>query len=355
MDAPDQPPPSTIPVRPGEQLDWDRLDRFLTAKVPDLGQLTAIEQFSIGRANLTYLLHYSNQRVVVRRPPFGALPLGGHDMRREYKALAGLATVTEIVARPLVYEEDPAVIGAPFFAMEYREGVVIDEALPASLRHLPDAGHRVGMAVVDALAEIHTLDPAQAGLEDLGRPAGYLERQVVGWLRRWESVSEVGGEIPDVAQVGEALRSGLPPLQRVSILHNDYKLDNCQFAPAEPDRVITIFDWDMATLGDPLADVGTLLNYWPDDHGEFAGPTGLRSMALPSHDEALEHYAARTGLDVGGIRWYCAFACWKTAVAIRQLVARRQRGESADDRIETHAASVAVFAARGRRILEERR
>jgi aminoglycoside phosphotransferase (APT) family kinase protein len=237
---------------------------------------------------------------------------------------------------------------------------VIWGVLPESIKSLPNAATRVGQAVVQAQAELHLLDPSACGLGDLGRPDGFVRRQVDGWRQRWELVAPAsptdGAEL--MAAVAAQLAGSRPEPQRVSILHNDYKIDNCQFRPGEPDRVNAIFDWDMATIGDPLIDFGTLLNYWPDpsdtpDDRPLV-PEGLDSMGLPSRQEVVDQYAATTGLDLGGIRWYEAFACFKTAVVLQQLFARWERGETSDARMSERGAWVGPMAKRASRLLTEK-
>ena len=204
------------------------------------------------------------------------------------------------------------------------------------------------------MADLHLVDPAECELEDLGKPAGFLSRQVSGWTRRWELAAPEDGDAL-MAQIGERLAKTMPETQTHGIVHNDLKIDNCQFDPDDPDRVHSVFDWDMATLGDPLADLGTLLNYWPDpsdvpgDRGFF--PDGLDALGLPSQAEILAVYADVTGLDLTAIRWYQAFACWKTAIVLQQLHDRYLRGETSDERMATRGDRVAELAARARRLL----
>jgi aminoglycoside phosphotransferase (APT) family kinase protein len=346
--------PEVAPVRPGEELDWDRLGAYLREHLPELEGELRVEQFPHGSANLTYRVWIGPTPLVVRRPPFGQIAPGAHDMRREYKALAGLWPHFDRAPRPYLFCDDHSVIGSDFLVVEYRRGVGVWGRVPASMAHHPDAGRRMGFAVVDALAELHLLDPVAIGLGDLGKPAGFVGRQVAGWSKRWELVD--AGRIPAMKSVTQRLREAMPPEHpQVSVLHNDVKPDNCQFDPADPDRVTSMFDWDMTTLGDPLIDLGTLLNYWPDpadtETDKARVMDGLASMGLPARAEVVEHYRDRTGFDVERVGWYEAFATWKTIVVLEQLYQRYVRGESSDPRMADLGAPGADMAARVERML----
>jgi aminoglycoside phosphotransferase (APT) family kinase protein len=349
--------PEVAPVRPDEALDWNRLEAYLRAHLPDLGDGFEVLQFPNGSANLTYLVRAGGRDMVVRRPPFGRIAPGAHDMRREFRALDGLWRHFDRAPRPYLFCADHDVIGSDFLVVEYRHGVVVWDHIPAAMAHHPDAGRRLGRAVVDALADLHGLAPAAVGLADLGRPVGFVERQVSGWRKRWELVDT--GRVALMNDVGERLAATMPPDSaeiRASVLHNDFKLDNCQFDPADPDRVASIFDWDMATVGDPLVDLGTLLNYWPDpddrDDDRPLHQPGLEDMGLPPRAEVVERYAARSGVDVTAVAWYEAFATWKTCVVLEQLYQRWVRGESTDPRMAERGQPVARLAARAARLLD---
>jgi aminoglycoside phosphotransferase (APT) family kinase protein len=345
-------------IRPGEDLDWDALVPYLRNHIPGLEGDFAVKQFPNGSANLTYLLQFGATRLVLRRPPFGKIAPGAHDMRREYRVLSKLWEHFPPAPRAYHLGTDPDVIGSDFIVMEYRSGEVAWGRVPASMAHLPQAGRRMGFAVVDALADLHSLDPATSGLGDLGRPEGFVKRQVEGWTHRWTLVAaEAESPIADqlMTATSEALAAGLPDATRVSVLHNDYKLDNCQFRPGEPDQVNSVFDWDMATVGDPLIDLGTLLNYWPDPSDtpddQPLTPLGLDSFGLPARAEVVERYGDRTGINVDLVAWYEAFACFKTAVVLQQLYARWKRGETNDSRMAERGAWVLPMARRSERIL----
>lgn len=326
-------------VRPGEDLDWEAIEVHLRQHLPpelDLDGGFEVLQFPNGSANLTYLIRFGSTELVLRRPPFGTLAPGAHDMKREFRVLSVLWQIFDKAPRAYLFCDDPEIAGADFFVMDRVVGEVIRGVVPPSMRHHDRIGQRVGLALVDAMAEFHLLDPADVGLDDLGRPDGFVERQVAGWKKRWDLVAD-----PDhheaMTDIHRRLEQSLPAPQRISFVHNDLKLDNCMFDPADPDHVISLFDWDMTTLGDPLIDLGTLLNYWPDpdDPPESTrfSHDGLGAMGLPSRQELADHYGARTGLDVSQIGWYDAFAQWKTATVVQQLHHRWVVGDSTDERM----------------------
>lgn len=325
------------PVRPDEVLPWDRLEAWLKSAIPGLAGPMEPLQFPGGSANLTYLMRFPEapphlRDLVVRRPPLGPVAPGAHDMGREYKALRGLAPVFDRAPRAHAFCEDVDVVGAPFLVMERRTGVVIRKSIPEPMRHWPRVERRASFALVDAMADFHALDPETIGLSSLGKPEGFVERQVHGWKKRWDRAKD--RDIALCEEVYDRLARTLPAPQAVSLVHNDLKLDNCQFDPADPDRVKSIFDWDMTTVGDPLIDLGTLLGYWADP-GESAAATSSRipnDGSFPTRREIAAHYAGRSPLDLSGIDWYEAFALWKTAVVIQQIYIRFKLGQTQDQR-----------------------
>lgn len=331
------------PVRAGEELDWSALERYLQDRIEGLEGAMEVLQFPNGSANLTYLVAFGARQLVVRRPPFGTLAPGAHDMAREFRTLSRLWRGYSPAPRAFLLSDDHAVIGSDFVVIEYRSGEVIWDVMPTSMASFSDAGRRVGFAVIDALADLHLVDPAVVDLADLGRSDGFVERQVTGWSRRWE-LAALPDSDPQMADVGARLAASIPASRYVSILHNDFKLDNCQFEPGDPNRVKSVFDWDMATLGDPLVDLGITLNYWPDPVGSERSTginPGMERLGLPSRAEVIARYADRTGFDVTDASWYAAFAAWKTAVILQQLYARWVRGESTDPRMAERGPMVA--------------
>jgi aminoglycoside phosphotransferase (APT) family kinase protein len=357
--APGDAPPEVAPVRPGERLDWSALEAWMRPRLADAlpaadGPLTVL-QFPNGSANLTYLLRLGEHELVLRRPPMGQIAPGAHDMKREYKVLSHLWRRFDRAPRAYLFCDDPTVLGADFFVMERRRGEVVRESLPETMRVHPDVGRRIAFALVDAMADLHALDPSACGLADLGRPEGFVERQVSGWAKRWE-LSKFDDSPPAMDEIHQRLVGRLPAMSRVSIVHNDLKLDNCQFDPADPDRVVSIFDWDMTTLGDPLIDLGTLLNYWPDPADSEATARGTRPglalMGLPPRAEIAARYAARSGADVAAVPWWEAFALWKTVVVVQQLHRRWVRGESTDPRMARIADRIPSMIAAARAVLD---
>ncbi len=354
----DTAPPEVASVRTGEDLDWKRIEDHLRTNLPAELAIEGefeVMQFPNGAANLTYLIRFGQRELVLRRPPFGTIAPGAHDMKREFKVLSRLWRAFDRAPRAYLFCDDPEVAGADFFVMERKQGEVIRGVIPENMRANTDVGHRVGIALVEAMADFHRVDPEACGLGDLGKPDGFVERQVKGWKKRWDLVTEPAHD-EAMSGVHARLEASTPAPQRVSFVHNDLKLDNCMFDPEDPDRVIAIFDWDMTTLGDPLIDLGTLLNYWPEaDEGPGGriGHAGMERMGLPKRAEVTEIYGERAGLDVGHSKWYEAFALWKTAVVAQQLYYRWAQGDSKDERMQAMGAGVGLLAASAGLLLDE--
>ncbi|MES1241576.1 MAG: phosphotransferase family protein [Acidobacteriota bacterium] len=339
----------TRPVRPGEELDAARLEPWIRERLPDLsaGPLE-IEQFPGGHSNLTYLLRLGDGELVLRRPPFGSKVKTAHDMGRELKVLSHLQGYYSKAPRTLAGCDDPEVIGAPFYLMERVRGVILrDQRAPAGLDLPPERMRALGEAVVDGLAELHAVDYRAAGLADFGRPDGYLERQVAGWRQRWEGSRT--DEVPDVERAASWLASHMPPgrpLAEAALVHNDYKYDNVVFAP-DLSRIVAVLDWEMATLGDPILDLGTSLGYWidPDDDPALrilpAGPTTLPGNLRRA--EVVERYARATGRDVSDIVFHYVFGLFKIAVIAQQIYYRFQQGLTQDPRFAAMLPAVRLL------------
>src|SRR5262245_53111864 len=267
----DRPPPDpdVIAVRAGEELDAAAVGAYLEGKVPGAAGAPEVWQFPGGHANLTYLLHYPRADFVLRRPPPGDIPASAHDMGREFRVLSTLYRAYPPAPRAFVYCEDRSVIGSPFFVMERRHGVVVRREVPAEFGggKDPAQNRKLSEVIIDALVDFHLVDPAAAGLETLGKPEGYLARQVRGWTERWERAKTK--EVPAADEVIRWLEGEMPPSPVVTLVHNDWRLDNMAVAADDPGRCVAVYDWDMCTRGDPLTDIGTLLSSWFEEGEEY--------------------------------------------------------------------------------------
>lgn len=333
-----------LPPPEEERLETARLLPYLAAHLAVSGT-PEVFRFAGGHANLTYLLRYGAAEFILRRPPLGKVPPGAHDMAREHRVLSRLGAAFPLAPRSLLLCEDAAIIGAPFMVAERRRGLNIAHDLPEPFRAQPALARRMGEMLIDVLADLHAVDVASVGLEGLGRPEGFVRRQFDGWAKRWEAALD--RPYPQTERLLPWLEAHLPAPQRAALLHNDYKLDNLLLDPADPARPVALLDWDMCTLGDPLLDLGYLLNYW----GEAGDPPGWRAAAsmptwragFPTRAEAVARYAARTGLDCAGIGWYQVFTAFKLAVIIQQIYIRFLRGQTSDPRFAVFGERVAAL------------
>ena len=346
-------------VEPEEEFDHERLRAWLGERMGRDLPAMEVFQFRGGHSNLTYLLRFTGEEWVMRRPPFGPVPASAHDMTREYRVLSRLWKVYPPAPRAILLCEDNAVIGAPFYVMERRTGVVIRkrEPLPQVLGDRPETFRRISHAFIDALADLHRVDYVAAGLGDLGRPAGFLERQIRGWMDRWNRAK--AREVPLMGRVGAWLLENMPPAQAPAIIHNDFFLHNVMLDVRDPGKVVAVLDWEMATLGDPLVDLGTALGYWlePTDPKELISrsdePGHTLRAGFASRAELISRYSARTGRDVTQIAYYHAFAFWKTATVVEQLYSRFARGLTHDRRLARMEGESALLAAAAAGVAEK--
>lgn len=324
----------TIEVRPGEALDVESLAAYLDGRVEATGPLH-VRQFGGGAANLTYELSFGEHSYVLRRPPHGPVAPHSHDMVREYRVLRAISDVYPYAPRPLLLCEDEKILGAPFFVMERRYGVVVYREMPPSLSDEPRSPRLMATAMVEALARLHDLDHEALGLGDFGRPHGFVERQVEGWWGRWERSKNASLATMDALH--DWLRTNLPGEAKPSIIHNDFKLDNCMFAPDDPAELVAVFDWDMATIGDPLVDLGTLLAYWrqPDDDPAVQRFSPMPpSAGFPSRAELVAIYSQARAMDIPDLRFYQVLGLYRLAVILAQIHMRWRHGQTADERFE---------------------
>ena len=321
-------------ARAGEELDPARLEPFLRSHFPGLAGPLTIEQFPSGHSNLTYLLRLGEREMVLRRPPFGSKVKTAHDMSREYRVLSKLHPAFPAAPKVLLYCEDESVLGSPFYLMEPIGGIILRKNLPPGLEFSPETACKLSEAYIDNLARLHSLDYEAIGLGDLGKPQGYLERQVRGWIERYHGSRT--HDLPEVAQISAWLNEHMPPASGVALIHNDYKYDNVVLDPADLTRIVGVLDWEMCTLGDPLSDLGTALAYWVEaqDPEELQGITWGPTLCPGSltRVQLVQRYAEKTGRDVSHMVFYLVFARFKVAVIVQQIYYRYHQGLTKDGR-----------------------
>ncbi len=337
----------------------DRLAGWLTAHgVPAAERLPSVHVIAGGRSNLTYRLDFpapsDPARLVLRRPPLGHVLPTAHDMTREYRLISALHGTSIPVAGPVAFCSDTEVIGAPFYVMEYVDGLVIRTKEEAA-KITPDQARLVSERLAEMLAAIHQLDPAAAGLGDFGRPDGYLRRQLTRWQRQWDL--SVTGEVPGYDELVARLEAGLPEGGEGTLVHGDFRIDNVLLAADADPRIAAVVNWEMATLGDPLADLALTLVYWTDaEDTEWAamevGATATSAPGFLTRAEFAASYAARTGRDLSGIGYYMAFGCFKLAVVLEGINARFLQHQTVGEGFEREGRAVPVLIQRAHRMLD---
>ena len=328
----------TITVREGETFDLEAVERQLRASVEDVpeGELR-VSQFPSGASNLTYLLKVGDWEGVLRRPPLGPVPPKAHDMGRESGILARLNAVYPLAPKPYFFCEDESVIGAPFYVMERRTGLVLDDSFPEGIEPGEELCRGISRTVVDKLVELHAVDVGEAGLEDLGKPDGFLQRQTEGWISRYEKAKT--DDIKEVEPLTDWLARDIPEGPPPAVIHNDYKLNNLVLDPEDLTDVRAVLDWEMATVGDPLFDLAVSLSYWiePDDPDGLKAvmPTVTVTPGFMTRKELIDRYAEESGRDLSGMHWYVVFGYFKLAGILQQIYARWKNGQTTDDRFAT--------------------
>jgi aminoglycoside phosphotransferase (APT) family kinase protein len=344
-------------VRDGEELDREALAAWLRGHTALLGpdataeQITVL-QFPSGYSNLTYLLQIGRHEAVLRRPPFGNTVKSGHDMSREFTVLSKLAPVYPLAPQPLAYCEDASVIGAPFYLMERRHGIIIRRQPPKGMRIDAATARSLAFALIDGLADLHKIDWRSIGLDAFGKPEGYAGRQVEGWTRRWEQAKTEDNPKLDAVAAWLAARLPADADANPALIHNDYKYDNVLLDAATSGsgeiHVNAVLDWEMATIGSPRMDLGTTLGYWVeagDDarmQGLAFGPTNVPGS--PTRAELVDRYQERSGIAVGNADYYRAFGLFKIAVILQQIYARYRKGSTTDSRFAALGYFVTLLA-----------
>lgn len=323
-------------VRKGEELQMDNLKSYLEQNLSIDGELK-ISQFPSGYSNLTYLLHIGDKEYVLRRPPFGANIKSGHDMKREYDILMALKPNYDKVPTPILYSDDTAILGCPFYIMERVEGVILRAKMPVEMIPEPELMLGISNSFVATLVDLHKLDVKEIGLDDFGKPAGYMQRQTDGWTRRYYKSKT--DQVPKIEAAARWLSQNMPEEPKsYTLIHNDFKYDNLVLNPQDWTQVKAVLDWEMATIGNPLMDLGTTLGYWvnPNDP-DFMKALNLTPTNLSgnlSREELVQLYTLKSGREVSNIVFYYVYGLFKIAVIIQQIYFRYKKGVTQDPRFE---------------------
>lgn len=322
-------------VREGEELDAKVLKDYITAHIPGLSGDLSIKQFPSGFSNLTYLISMGENQWVLRRPPFGTKAKTAHDMGREYRVLSALHKAFPYAPEPVLFCDDQTVLGCDFYMMKYVAGVIIRSNYPAELRLSPEQVRQQFFTWLDVLTELHQVDYKAIGLGDLGRPEGYVRRQVEGWSKRYTAAMTPGA--PGFEKTMEWLQDKMPAeSEKVSIIHNDYKMDNVIWSLDDPLKLIGVLDWEMTTLGDPLMDLGCTFGYWaePGDPEHFRRYASMPSLeaGAPTRAELLDRFSRNLGISVEHFDFYFCFGLFRLAGIGQQIYYRFYHGQTKDQR-----------------------
>jgi aminoglycoside phosphotransferase (APT) family kinase protein len=327
----------TTLVRPGEELDLAKLEPFLRTHFVNEPGAIIVRQYPSGHSNLTYSLKIGSREMVLRRPPFGSKVKTAHDMGREFRVLSKLHAQYPPAPEVLCFCDDDSLLGAPFYLMKPIHGVILRRDVPPGVNFSPDVARRVSESFLDNLALLHSLDYRSIGLADLGKPQGYLERQVRGWVERYHGSRT--HDIPQVEAISNWIQQHMPSSGSAALIHNDYKYDNVVLDPSDLAKIIGVLDWEMCTIGDPLTDLGSALAYWVDasDPSEILetrwGPTTYPGSLTRA--QLVQRYAQKTGRDVSDMSFYLVFARFKIAVIVQQIYYRYHQGLTHDERFAT--------------------
>lgn len=322
-------------VRGEDAFDVDAVDAFLKQSV-DLEGTPAVKQFPGGASNLTYQLTYPDRELILRRPPGGHLPKSGHDMKREYTVQSKLATDFPYVPEMVAFCDDKSVIGSDFYVMAKVPGIILRKDLPKGFELSPESARALSTSWVERLVDLHAVDPMAAGLEDLGRGTGYVERQVEGWSKRYDAART--RNVPSFKKVKKWLRENQPEDVANCVIHNDWRLDNVVLDPEDPSKIIAVLDWEMATLGDPLMDLGSALAYWiePGAKGMEDNfrmqPSNVPGML--TREEIVKLYSEKSGIEIPDWRFYEVYGYFRLAGIIQQIYKRYHDKETTNPRFK---------------------
>ncbi len=343
-------------IRRGEELDAGRVESFLKQSVPELSGNLIIKQFPGGHSNLTYQLSIGDRDFILRRPPFGTKAKGAHDMKREFKILTALRNAFPYCPEPVAYTEDESVMGCPFYIMKRLSGIIIRKEVSPELGLTPERVKILFNRLIDVHVELHAIDYTSLGLEEFGKPEGYVKRQVLGWSERYRNARTP--DAPDCEAVMTWLAEKMPPeFKEAGVIHNDFKLDNLVLDEKDPTKIIGVLDWEMATIGDPLMDLGSSLPYYsnPDDTEE---QNLIRSRLMPplegtiTRNEMMDLYAKKSGRSIKHVDFYYVFGLFRLAVIVQQIYYRYYHGQTQDKRFKNMVMGVIILDRTAQRVIE---
>jgi aminoglycoside phosphotransferase (APT) family kinase protein len=332
-------------IRQGEELDLATLEPYLRLQFPNEAGALQVRQFPSGHSNLTYSVQLGARGLVLRRPPFGSKVKSAHDMGREFRVLSKLHSAYAPAPEVLLYCHDDSILGAPFYVMEPIRGIILRRNLPRGLDFPAEKARRLSESFVDNFIQLHRVDYAAVGLSDLGRPEGYLKRQVRGWIERYYGSKT--HDYQEVEKISAWMQQCMPSTSVVSLIHNDYKYDNVVLDSNDVTSIIGVLDWEMCTIGDCLSDLGTALAYWVDatDPEELQqnrwGPTTHPGSF--TREEFVQHYARKMGCDTSQIAFYLTFARFKLAVIVQQIYFRYRQGLTKDERFASMPERIQIL------------
>jgi aminoglycoside phosphotransferase (APT) family kinase protein len=342
-------------VRAEDSFDLAAVDAWLKQRVDDLEGAPTVKQFPGGASNLTFQLSYPGRDLILRRPPGGHIPKSGHDMRREFTVQSKLAPVFPYVPKMVAFCDDRAVMDVDFYVMERIRGIILRAELPAGMT-LDAAGARaLSTSFIERLVDLHSVDPVAAGLADLGRGDGYVERQVTGWTKRYRAART--WNVPSFEKVMKWLDANRPPDVRSCIIHNDWRMDNVVLDPDDPQKIIGVLDWEMATIGDPLMELGSAMAYWTEAGDDRIGqmfrrqPTHLPGML--TRREVVELYAQRSGLAIDDWQFYEVFGVFRLAGIIQQIYKRYHDKETTNPAFKRFWIATQWLHRRARRAIKQ--
>ncbi len=343
-----------ITIRKGEELDILQLETFLKDEIKGLSGPIAIKQFPSGFSNLTYQITANDRELILRRPPFGTKARSAHDMAREFNILKALYSVFPYCPEPYIYSQDKSIIGSSFYVMEKLSGIILRKNLSDGLSFTPKQAKTLSRSYLDIQHQLHSIDYKSIGLEDFGKPKGYLKRQVEGWSKRYRNAKTE--DAPDFEEVMTWLDKKQPPdCEKPGIIHNDYKLDNVVLDPENPTKIIGVLDWEMATIGDPLMDLGSSMAYWiqESDSAEL-----LAIRTLPTHikgfltrEELVERYLKKSGLKIDTFNFYLVFGMFRLAGIAQQIYYRYFHGQTKDKRFAMLIFAVQILEKEAKKII----